>query len=653
MRPFLSKQVQQQVPILKIAADQGTHPPVGLDRPVCVVGRHDYANLPLPAKAVSKLHALIVREQRRVYLRDLASTNGVDVNGAAVRETDLSDADVIRIGAFTLRCQSGFGKDGVRPASDGNGAATVDGDGGAAARAPQAELRSQAGNFSFPPGRHTLLIGQREGCEVRLKHETILPVHAVVFELDGKHYVQTFAPELMTRVNGKPVHREELNPGDELRIGKVALRYALVDLSAESVGQPGAATDTGGGTGTGESLIQPALDSSIAPAIDDPAHHGELEAEAEEAAFDVVDAEAGEESLIQPAMESSIAPAMGSAAGAAAAGAGSAAGASAASGTPVEATDDFGLDIEPLAEPLAEAAGDAEGDVAPLAEASLDVEPLDVEPPDVEALEIEPVADAGGEAKSARPAAPPRAETPAEQAIDEPVVEPIVERAAEHGIAAAIDAPAAAAGKPPVDDMARSMDGDEFDGNSSFDLEPLRASDDLEPIDINAEPEPPADEAAGGGGDLAESIRAAWDGPKQRDVSKLSATYDEDSELDIVDSLGKSKGGGGDDGRLSATLDEDDAMMPLTDVADDADLLGVDDHIDLIEAAPQGRATEGAPAAEPPEPPSMPVADVASPAPTADVAASASTTDVAKPLVEPSPQARVGVAVTSLSSQAD
>jgi pSer/pThr/pTyr-binding forkhead associated (FHA) protein len=271
----LSKQVSQQVPIFKIAADQGTHPPVGLDRPVCVVGRHDYANLPLPAKAVSKLHALIVREQRRVYLRDLASTNGVDVNGAAVRETELSDADVIRIGAFTLRCQSGGGKDGVRPAGD-NGSAAVDGDG---ARPPQAELRSAAGNVSFPPGRHTLLIGQREGCEVRLKHESILPVHAVIFELDGKHYIQAFAPEYATRVNGKPVHREPLQPGDELRIGSVTLRYALVDLAADSVAQPASAMADSSG-GTGDSLITPVLDSSIAPAItpaaDDPAHHGEL-----------------------------------------------------------------------------------------------------------------------------------------------------------------------------------------------------------------------------------------------------------------------------------------------------------------------------------------------------------------------------------------
>ena len=107
------------VPIFKVAADQGKHPPVGLDRPVCVVGRKDYVNLPLPAKEVSKLHALIVREQRRVYLRDLASTNGVEVNGERVNEVGLCDSDIVRIGSYTLRCHSGFGPEGQRPGADG------------------------------------------------------------------------------------------------------------------------------------------------------------------------------------------------------------------------------------------------------------------------------------------------------------------------------------------------------------------------------------------------------------------------------------------------------------------------------------------------------------------------------------------------------
>jgi hypothetical protein len=461
---------------------------------------------------------------------------------------------------------------------------------------------------SFPPGRHTLLIGQREGCEVRLKHESILPVHAVIFELDGKHYIQAFAPEYATRVNGKPVHREPLQPGDELRIGSVTLRYALVDLAADSVAQPASAMADSSG-GTGDSLITPVLDSSIAPAItpaaDDPAHHGELEADHADDGFDVVDADVAEESLIQPAMESSIAPAAAPA---------PAASPAPAAETPAEETEDFGLDIEPL-EPLSESPAEGE----PLAEASLDVEPLDV----VEEAE----------AKPARPAAPPEAEEPTEAAIQEPVIEPVVERAAEHGIAAAVEpvvqdsptAPASAQGAP--DDMGKSMD--DFDGNSSFDLEPLQASDDFEPIDINAEPEHRAGEA--GGGDLADAIRATWDGPKKRDISKLSATYDEDGALDLVNDLGKS----GDQSALSASFDgDDDATMPLTDAsADDADLLGVADHLDLVE-----------PAAE--QPKAEPVAQAPTPAP----AVAMPPTPTPSPL--PEAAAVVAGAVATLSSQA-
>ena len=124
-----------------------------LDLPVCIVGRHGNSHLSLPAPQVSKLHALLVREKHRVYVRDLASTNGVEVNGDAVRERALRDADVLRIGAYTLQCEAGF-TDEVKDQED-------DPD----AELPPAELRSKDKSFPIPPGRHTLLIGRRPGCE--------------------------------------------------------------------------------------------------------------------------------------------------------------------------------------------------------------------------------------------------------------------------------------------------------------------------------------------------------------------------------------------------------------------------------------------------------------------------------------------------------
>ena len=65
------------LPVFKVAADKGTHPPVELDRSVCVVGRRGSAHLPLSAPQVSKIHALIVRDESsgHVYLREAGKSD--------------------------------------------------------------------------------------------------------------------------------------------------------------------------------------------------------------------------------------------------------------------------------------------------------------------------------------------------------------------------------------------------------------------------------------------------------------------------------------------------------------------------------------------------------------------------------------------------
>ena len=229
MHPRPLDPISPVFPILKVFADNGNHPPVALDRSVCVIGRRTGANLPLRAPQVSKVHALIVRDQRLVYLRDLASTNGVQRNGTPVQEVGLADEDVIRIGSYTLRCASGFSRDVAPPdaAEDAPDAATIP---------PPAELRSDDAKFSFPRNRHTLLIGRRPACDVRLDHPSVEPVHAILFTLDGRHYVNDLGTLGGTLLNGRSVHREELKPGDELQVGKIKLRYVPVEAEvAEDV----------------------------------------------------------------------------------------------------------------------------------------------------------------------------------------------------------------------------------------------------------------------------------------------------------------------------------------------------------------------------------------------------------------------------------
>src|SRR5688500_19584542 len=85
-------------PVLKVAGDAAMRAPVALTKAVCIVGRHLGVHLPLANKKVSKLHALIVKERDRVYIRDLASRNHLLVNGQPVREADLGTGDVVGVG---------------------------------------------------------------------------------------------------------------------------------------------------------------------------------------------------------------------------------------------------------------------------------------------------------------------------------------------------------------------------------------------------------------------------------------------------------------------------------------------------------------------------------------------------------------------------
>src|SRR5688572_1828374 len=164
----LSSEDAKTLPIFKVWADGGKHPPVALDKPVCVIGRNEVGvNLPLHAPQVSKLHAVVVRTQRKVYLRDLASRNGVQRNGEPVQEVGLSDEDVIRIGAYTLRCSSGFGQAegaSLDKTDTSRGSRTSD-----EPAPPAAELVATNGmSYGFPSDHQTLLIGHRDGCEVQL-----------------------------------------------------------------------------------------------------------------------------------------------------------------------------------------------------------------------------------------------------------------------------------------------------------------------------------------------------------------------------------------------------------------------------------------------------------------------------------------------------
>ena len=197
-------------PILEPVDADGQVNPIALNKPVCVAGDRTRVNLPLHSPQISRAHALFVADADGVYLRDLASLNGVRVNDNPVREAVLHNGDVVGLGPFLFRCLKNF----PQP------------QGAAQPHRKPAELRLTQTGARIPLTSRTLLIGSREECDVHVSDAKVSPAHAVIFERDGRRFVRDLRSVSGTQVNGQQVGEIELHPGDSIQVGETTLSYA-------------------------------------------------------------------------------------------------------------------------------------------------------------------------------------------------------------------------------------------------------------------------------------------------------------------------------------------------------------------------------------------------------------------------------------------
>jgi pSer/pThr/pTyr-binding forkhead associated (FHA) protein len=86
-----------------IPADKGTFPPIPLQRPVLLVGRHPECDFRLDLPKISRRHCCLALAYDRVLIRDLGSHNGLRVNGQLVEEAQLHPGDEVAIGPLIYR----------------------------------------------------------------------------------------------------------------------------------------------------------------------------------------------------------------------------------------------------------------------------------------------------------------------------------------------------------------------------------------------------------------------------------------------------------------------------------------------------------------------------------------------------------------------
>lgn len=80
---------------------------IAIEAPALTIGRLPECDVVLADPNVSRRHAEVRRDGDQARIVDLGSTNGIRVNGAHVTEEDLSDGDVITLGATKVLYEAG------------------------------------------------------------------------------------------------------------------------------------------------------------------------------------------------------------------------------------------------------------------------------------------------------------------------------------------------------------------------------------------------------------------------------------------------------------------------------------------------------------------------------------------------------------------
>ena len=178
-------------------------------QPFLVIGRRPESDLVLDHWQVSRRHAYVQLIEGRFYCVDLGSRTGTHGGDVTERSGWLERGRAIQIGPYAVRPE--WPNPAARPS----------------APTPSVtwELPGRAiGQAAWRMDRHLALIGRSPACKIRIVEPDVSKFHcSVVLTPQGVWVVDLHGQNGVT-VNDEPVRCARLEDGDELRIGRHALR---------------------------------------------------------------------------------------------------------------------------------------------------------------------------------------------------------------------------------------------------------------------------------------------------------------------------------------------------------------------------------------------------------------------------------------------
>lgn len=255
---------------LVISDDEGKTTVVPLVRDEITIGRKEGNTIRLTERNVSRRHARIARRTNDYVLEDLASYNGIVVNGARLVEArSVRHGDQILIGDYKLQIVEEAGTQpapqppaptptpaepivpllpptpstapaapaipGLAPLNNPFAAPVAPGAAalGAASGVPD-NIRSLRLVFLAPAGvpapvpldRLPLMMGRSEAADIPLPFSSISREHARLFIEDGKLMIEDMGSSNGVQVNGEKAKKAQVGPGDMVQLGVVEFRVA-------------------------------------------------------------------------------------------------------------------------------------------------------------------------------------------------------------------------------------------------------------------------------------------------------------------------------------------------------------------------------------------------------------------------------------------